>query len=204
MHKAGWLQKGIMVDVDKPNTEREHSDKQVVDLLNLLHHRLRTTLPVVVCFSQFLFQLINLLLKDVQSNQIKSIKHEPEVITIDDDTYDGQEPTDPQDRIVVDTTDNLPVSEDILLVPEDFPAAAKDSVETEDHDPGNLWKKWAKNQDNQREETLLTVDQHWSNPSKTDTKELKVKTKRLEINQELEPKKTRYIETVNHDNGTIF
>jgi hypothetical protein len=98
---------------------------------------------------------------------------------------------DPEDRILVDSLDNPPVLEDIPAVPEDTPAV----VETEDHNLERLWKEWTKNQQSQREETE-DLQLSKTSKTKTNTKELKAKTKILENNEEPESERPRSIESL--------
>jgi hypothetical protein len=120
----------------------------------------------------------------------KSIGHESDVIIIDDDTYDEPEPTDPEDRNVLDSSDDPPV-------PEDIRAAAKYPVDTADEDPEKLWKEWTKNQETQREKS-----ENKTREFKEETK-FKAKINVIEQKNDPEPKRARFIEVVGHDGDTI-
>jgi hypothetical protein len=124
-------------------------------------------------------------------NPGKAIQHEHEVIMIDDNMDDGQEPMDPEDRIVCVSSKNPP---DNPPVPEDILAVAQELGDTEDQAPERLWKEWTENQETQREETFLMQDQHSSKATKTKIEELEAKAKIPEDNEEPVPKRPRFIE----------
>jgi hypothetical protein len=120
----------------------------------------------------------------------KSIENEPEVIIIDDNTDDEPKSMDPEERIVVDSLNDP-------LVPEHILAVNKYPVDTADKDPEKLRKEWTKNQETKREESEDKTKEF------KEEMEFKAKTNFLENKEVPEPKRASFVETVDHDNGTI-
>jgi hypothetical protein len=100
-----------------------------------------------------------------------------DAIIIDDDTDNDPEPMDQQE---------------CPPVPEDVPDDVKFPVDTPLEDPEKLWREWTKNNEAIRKESEIK------------TRELeedsKIKTK---VQDEPEPKRATFIETVEQEDGTI-